>query len=330
MTRKRVLSGMRPSGKLHLGHLHGAIKNWVSLIDDYDCFFFSADWHALTSEYSDTGNIYNDTIEMCADWIAAGMDPDKCTLFVQSNVKQHAELFLNLSMITPLPWALKCPTFKEQQEQVADKDLNTYGFLGYPILQAADILVYQAHYVPVGIDQIPHIELTRDIAKRANNFFGDVFPLPEGKLTETPRIPGTDGRKMSKSYGNDIKISDPPDVVTQKLKTFKTDEARQRKTDPGNPDVCPLFIFHKLYSDDDTIAWVKNGCTTAGIGCLECKKPVIEKVLAHLEPIQKKRTELLADPANIRSILEKGTDNARQVAAVTMDQLNNALKLWRK
>ena len=310
-----------------MGHLHGAIANWVRLSEQYECYFFSADWHALTSEYSNTGNIHDDTIEMCADWIAAGIDPEKATVFVQSLVKEHAELFLILSMVTPLPWTLKCPTFKEQQENITEKDLNTYGFLGYPVLQAADIMVYQAHFVPVGIDQMPHIELTRDIAKRCNNFFGDVFPLPQGLLTEVPKVPGTDGRKMSKSYGNDIRIADEPDVVVQKLKTFKTDEARQRRTDPGDPNICPFFTFHQLYSDDDILAWVKDGCTTAGIGCLECKKPIIEKVLAHLEPIHKRRKELLAEKGALWDILVKGSDRARETAQATMAQLQKQIKL---
>ena len=318
---------MRPSGKLHLGHLHGALKNWVSLIDDYECFFFSADWHALTSEYTDTSGIHGDTIEMCADWIASGLDPERCTIFVQSLVKEHAELFLILSMITPLPWTLKCPTFKDQQEQITDKDLNTFGFLGYPVLQAADIIIYRAHYVPVGIDQIPHIELTRNITKRCNNFFGDVFPLPEGRLTEIPKIPGNDGRKMSKSYGNDIKISDPPEVVEKILKTFMTDQRRQRRTDPGVPDDCPFYIFHQLYSDAQTLGWVREGCTSAGIGCLECKKPVIEKVLAHLEPIRERRTELLSDPDTLWDILVAGCDKARKEAAATMDLLRSKINL---
>lgn len=327
MTPKRVLSGMRPSGKLHLGHLHGALNNWISLISQYECFFFSADWHALTSEYGDTSGIHHDTIEMCADWIAAGIDPEKCTIFVQSLVKEHAELFLLLSMVTPLSWALKCPTFKEQQSQVTDKDLNTYGFLGYPVLQAADIIIYRAHYVPVGIDQIPHIELTRDIAKRCNQFFGEVFPLPEGKLTEIPKIPGNDGRKMSKSYGNDIKLSDPPEVITKILKTYKTDERRQRRSDPGVPDDCPLFVYHLLYSDEETIEWARQGCTSAQIGCLECKKPVIEKVLEHLEPIRTRRNELLADPNTLWDILVEGSGKARIHAAQTMELLRDKINL---
>jgi tryptophanyl-tRNA synthetase len=318
---------MRPSGKLHLGHLHGAIKNWVALSQEFECFFFSADWHALTSEYSDTGNIHSDSIEMCADWIASGVDPEKSTVFVQSLVKEHAELFLILAMITPLPWALKCPTFKDQQEQIQDKDLNTYGFLGYPILQAADIILYKANYVPVGIDQVPHIELTRDIARRSNNMFGEVFPMPEAKLTEIPKILGNDGRKMSKSYNNDIKISDPPEVVEKILRTYMTDPARQRRTDPGNPDICPLFVYHKLYSDTETIDWVRNGCTTAGIGCIDCKKPVIEKVLAHLEPIRTKRNELLADKDTLWDILTAGSKRAAEVAGETMAELRSKINL---
>lgn len=327
MTRKRVLSGMRPSGKLHLGHLHGALRNWIDLSNEYDCFFFSADWHAITSEYADTKNIHSDTIQMCADWIASGLDPEKCTIFVQSLVKEHAELFLLLGMVTPLPWALKCPTFKEQQANIQDKDLNTYGFLGYPLLMAADIILYRAHFVPVGIDQLPHIELTRNITKRANTYLGDVFPLPEAKLTEVPKIPGNDGRKMSKSYGNDIRLADPPEVVEKTLRTFMTDQARMRRTDPGNPDLCPLFTFHLMYSDEETIAWVRKGCTTAGIGCIECKKPVIEKVLAELEPIREKREKLLADPDTLWDILREGSNKARAAAVETMDELRSKINL---
>ncbi len=327
MEKKSVLSGMRPSGKLHLGHLHGAIRNWVELIKDHDCYFFSADWHALTSEYTDTSNIHSDTIEMCADWIASGVDPDKATIFVQSLVKEHAELFLILSMITPLPWTLKCPTFKEQQENIREKDLNTYGFLGYPVLQAADILLYRASFVPVGIDQVPHVELTRDIAKRVNNHFGDVFPLPQPKLTEVPKIPGNDGRKMSKSYNNDIKISDPPEVVEKIMKAYITDPARMRRTDPGNPDLCPFYIFHNLYSDEEARSGIKEGCETAGIGCIECKAPVIEKVLAHLEPIRKRREELLAEKGALWDILVKGSFKAREKAHETMELLRNRINL---
>lgn len=322
----RILSGMRPTGKLHLGHLHGALNNWIRLAGENECFYFSADWHALTSEYEDTSRVAEYTREMVIDWIAAGLDPDQCTIFVQSQVKQHAELALILGMITPLPWALKCPTFKEQQEQITDKDLNTVGFLGYPVLQAADIILYRAHGVPVGEDQSAHVELTRDVARRFNNIFGEVFPLPQEVLTVARRVPGTDGRKMSKSYGNAIMLTDPPDVVTKKIKTMMTDPARQRRSDPGNPDICPVFDLHKIYSNDQARAWVREGCTTAGIGCLECKKPVYEAVIAELAPIQRRRAELESDPGLVDRILEKGNTHAREVAAETMAEVARVLK----
>jgi tryptophanyl-tRNA synthetase len=327
MSRKRVLSGMRPTGKLHLGHLHGALSNWMELTKDYECFFFSADWHAITSDYADTSKIISNTRDMMIDWISAGLDPEKCTLFVQSQVKQHAELFLLLTMITPLPWALGCPTFKEQQEQISDKDLSTLGFLGYPVLQAADILAYRAHYVPVGVDQIPHIEITRDVARRFNNFFGDVLIQPEGKLTQVPKIPGTDGRKMSKSYGNSVDLVDTPDVVKQKLSTMMTDPARMRRKDPGNPEICPVYTLHQAYSRLEDLEWVRTGCTTAGIGCLDCKKPLIEKINAQLAPIRERRKEIEADPTMLDAILEKGNQRARQVAEETMAVVRSAMKL---
>ena len=323
----RVLSGMRPTGKLHLGHLHGALKNWIKLSQDSECFYFSADWHALTSDYADPSRVEENTRDMIVDWLAAGLDPAKCTIFVQSRVKQHAELFLLLSMITPLPWALKCPSFKEQQEQITDKDLNTYGFLGYPVLQAADIIIYRAHGVPVGVDQSAHVELTRDIAKRFNNFYGDIFPLPKEIFTEVPKVPGTDGRKMSKSYGNAILLTDPPDVVTQKVKTMVTDPARQRRKDPGNPDICPVFDLHKIYSTAETRAWVRTGCTTAGIGCLECKKPIFEAINAELAPIQARRRELEADPALVERILTEGNRRAREEAEATMQLVRRAVRI---
>jgi tryptophanyl-tRNA synthetase len=322
----RVLSGMRPTGKLHLGHLHGALKNWIKLTADNECLYFAADWHALTSDYADTSQVAPHTRDMVIDWIAAGLDPDKCTIFVQSAVKQHTELALIFGMITPLPWLLKNPSFKDQQEQIEGKDLNTFGFLGYPVLQAADILIYQAHGVPVGDDQSAHVELSRMIGKRFNNFYGDVFPLPKEIFTAVPRVPGTDGRKMSKSYGNAVLLTDPPDVVTQKIKTMKTDPARQRRTDPGDPEICPLFDLHKVYSDPETIAWVRQGCTTAGIGCIECKKPVIEAIISEVEPIRQRRAELEGDEGLVDRILEKGNDRAREVAGETMEAVAKALK----
>jgi len=322
----RVLSGMRPTGKLHLGHYHGALKNWIKLLDDHECFYFSADWHALTSEYEDTSRVEEFSREMVIDWIAAGLDPERCTIFVQSQVKQHAELALILGMITPLPWALKCPSFKEQQDNITDKDLNTYGFLGYPVLQAADIIMYRAHGVPVGVDQSAHVELTRMIAKRFNHFFGEVFPLPKEIFTETPKVPGTDGRKMSKSYGNAVMLSDPPEEVIRKVKTMVTDPARQRRTDIGNPDICPVFELHQVYTDEATRAWVREGCTTAGIGCLECKKPVFEAINAELAPIQVRRNELLTNAGLLDDILTAGNRRAREAAEETMTLVRRAIK----
>ncbi|MCL4233221.1 MAG: tryptophan--tRNA ligase [Deltaproteobacteria bacterium] len=324
---KRVLSGMRPTGRLHLGHLHGALANWLSLSHEYECFFFSADWHALTSDYADTSRIAENTREMVIDWLSAGLDPDRCTIFVQSQVKEHAELYLILTMYTPLPWATGCPTFKEQQEQIADKDLNTLGFLGYPILQAADILIYKAHFVPVGIDQVPHIEIARDVARRFNNFFGEVLVQPAPKLTEVPKIPGTDGRKMSKSYGNTINLTDSADEVRQKVSTMMTDPARQRRTDPGDPSICPVYTLWKAYDTEENLEWVRTGCTTAGIGCLQCKKPLIERINAQLGPIQARRRDLESDPAMLDRIIATGNDNARETASATMTAVRSALGL---
>jgi tryptophanyl-tRNA synthetase len=310
---------------MHLGHLHGALKNWIRLTAEYECFYFSADWHALTTDYADTSHVPEFTREMIIDWIAAGLDPKKCTLFVQSQVKEHAELYLILGMFTPLPWALKCPSFKEQQEQVTDRDLNTIGFLGYPILQAADILIYRAAGVPVGVDQAAHVELARDIARRVNNFLGDIFPEPKELLTPAPKIPGTDGRKMSKSYGNAILLIDPPDVVTKKLRPMVTDPARKRRRDPGNPDICPVFDLHKVYSSEETKAWSRHGCTTAEIGCLDCKQPLIDAVNAELAPIQTRRRELEQTPSLVDEILAAGNEHARRVAGETMALVRQAV-----
>ncbi|MDP8222390.1 MAG: tryptophan--tRNA ligase [Candidatus Lernaella stagnicola] len=322
----RILSGMRPTGKLHLGHLHGALHNWISLTSEYECFYFAADWHALTSEYEDTSTIAPHTRDMVIDWLAAGLDPEKCTIFVQSQVKAHTELALIFGMITPLPWLLKNPSFKDQQENILEKDLNTFGFLGYPVLQAADILIYRAHGVPVGEDQSAHVELSRAIGKRFNHIFGEVFPLPKEILTPTPRVPGTDGRKMSKSYGNAVLLSDPPDLVSQKIRTMVTDPARQRRTDPGDPDICPVFDLHRVYSDEETKDWVRKGCATAGIGCLDCKKPLIEAINQELAPIQERRAELEADETLVDRILEAGNAKARQEAEATMAEVRKVLQ----
>lgn len=324
----RVLSGMRPSGKLHLGHLNGVLKNWLSLQEEYDCNFFVADWHALTTGYADLKDIKENIIEMVVDWLSVGVDPEKSVVFVQSAVKEHAELFVLLSMITPLPWLERNPTYKEQLEEIKTKDIRTFGFLGYPVLQTADIIIYKATKVPVGIDQAPHVELAREITRRFNHLYGDVFPEPETLLTETPKILGTDGRKMSKSYDNSVYISDTPEEIEKKILPMVTDTARQRKTDPGNPEVCPLYIsFHKLYSDSETLKWVEDGCAKATIGCVECKKSVIPKVIESLEPIRTRRLELLKDKDIVRDILKEGNAKASATARETMEKVRDVMGL---
>lgn len=326
--RGRVLSGMRPTGKLHFGHYHGVLANWLKLQDEYECFFFVADWHALTTDYASPQGIAENSKQMVLDWLSIGIDPAKSTIFKQSSIPAHAELFVLLSMITPLPWLERNPTYKEQMQEIRDKDLHTFGFLGYPVLQTADIIVYKANKVPVGIDQAPHLELSREITRRFNNFYGPVFPEPETILTASPKVLGTDGRKMSKSYNNAIFLSDPPEAVEQKILTMMTDTARKRRTDAGNPDVCPLFItFHTLYSDAKTIEWVREGCTKATIGCTECKRSVLPKVLEFLRPIQEKRRELEKDPGLVSSILEAGSKKASVVASETMTHVRSAMGL---
>ena len=326
-TRRTILSGMRPTGKLHLGHLFGALKNWIQLQEEHDCLFFVADWHALTTDYADTSKIRENIMEMVIDWLACGLDPAKAIIFQQSQVKEHAELALLLGMITPLPWLERCPTYKEQQKELADKELNTYGFLGYPLLMTADILIYKSTGVPVGIDQVPHIELAREIARRFNNFYGPIFPLPEPLLTESPKIPGTDGRKMSKSYNNAVWLSDSPEEVKTKISRMMTDPARKRRTDPGNPEICPVFDLHKVYTDEETHRWIIEGCTTAGIGCLDCKRPLIEAINESLEPIRAKRAELEADKDKVIDILNEGSRKARERAQATMAEVREAVRL---
>ncbi len=328
MSKKRVLSGMRPSGKLHLGHLHGVLENWLKLQAEYECFFFVADWHALTSDYEDPGSIRENVEEMIPDWLSIGIDPEISTIFLQSHIKEHAELNLLLSMITPLSWLERNPTYKEQLAEIKDKDIRTYGFLGYPVLQTADIVIYKADLVPVGIDQAPHVELSREIVRRFNHLYGRIFPEPKTLLTDTPKILGTDGRKMSKSYNNAIFLSDPPEVVEKKILTMMTDPARKRRQDKGNPEVCPVFLsYHKIYSNEDTIDWVKRGCTTAGIGCIECKRSVIPKVISRLEPIRIKREEISKDTGLVNRILKIGDERARAVASPVMDEVRGAIKL---
>jgi len=393
----RVLSGMRPTGRLHLGHYHGVLKNWVELQHDYDCFFFVADWHALTTHYEDPSIIPASIWDMVVDWLAAGIDPSKATLFIQSRVMEHAELHLLLSMITPLGWLERVPTFKDQQEKLKERDLATYGFLGYPLLQSADILIYKAGLVPVGEDQVAHVELTREVARRFNHVFGRepdfaeraakardkmgkknaqlfdklrksfleqgdyealataqalieaqgnlsnadrerltgflegsgriILPEPQALLTRASKMPGLDGQKMSKSYGNTIALRDPPAQVEKALRTMPTDPARVRRTDPGDPAKCPVFQLHDVYSNDDTRAWVQAGCRSAGIGCLECKQPVIDAVLAELKPIQERAREFEEQPEQVRNIIAEGNEAARQVARKTMEEVRQAMSM---
>lgn len=388
---------MRSSGKLHLGNYHGALKNWIRLQHEYECFFFVADWHALTTHYADTTGIEADVMDMVIDWLAAGVNPRSATLFVQSLVPEHAELHLLLSMMTPLSWLERVPTYKDQQENLKDKDLATYGFLGYPLLQSADILIYKAQYVPVGEDQVAHVEITREVARRFNHMYGrepdfearierairnlgskaarsyrqalkayqekgivqaleagqalvndhgslaladrerllghlegsgrTILVEPESLLTPVPKMPGLDGRKMSKSYGNTIGLREDIDDVVKKLQTMQTDPARARRTDPGDPEKCPVWDLHKVYSDDDTREWVQTGCKTAGIGCLECKKPMIDKVVEELTPIHERAREYERDPELVRSIMRDGSEVARDVARETMSEVRSAMRL---
>ncbi len=397
MYAEKVLSGMRPTGRLHLGHYHGVLKNWVQLQQEYPCLFFVADWHALTTHYEAPGSIVDDAWEMIIDWLAAGVDPSQATLFIQSRVAEHAELQLLLSMMTPLGWLERVPTYKDQQEKLAHKDLSTYGFLGYPLLQAADILIYRANRVPVGEDQVPHIEFTREIARRFNHLygrevgfeekakeavkqlgkkraklyeelrtryqergeadaleqahalldeaqslsFGDrerlfgylegggkmILVEPDALLTESARMPGLDGQKMSKSYGNTIALREDPASVTRKIRTMQTDPQRVRRSDPGDPEKCPVWAFHVIYSPEPTRQWVREGCTSAGIGCLECKQPVIEAVLREQEPMHERAQLYLDDPHLVRNIVADGCDKARKLAQETMRDVREAMGL---
>jgi tryptophanyl-tRNA synthetase len=330
-----IVSGMRPTGRLHLGHLHGALRNWVRLQNERRCFFFVADWHALTTDPEHTGKIQENSIEMVADWLAAGLDPKRAVIFRQSAIKEHAELHLLFSMITPTPWLLRNPTVKEQardlgllttDEESEVAKLN-YGLLGYPVLQAADVLIYKAAGVPVGIDQAPHIELTREIARRFNNYYGDVFPEPEALLTEVAKVPGTDGRKMSKSYNNAVFLTDSPEEIDTKLSRMITDPRRARRTDPGEPNDCPAFNLHRIYCTPDEIEYVSKGCRTAGIGCLDCKKVMIKHVISDLAPIRERRAALQRRPQEVTAVLERGNEQARSVAAATMRDVRDAMAL---
>jgi tryptophanyl-tRNA synthetase len=303
------------------------VRNWVQLQDRYRCYYFVADWHALTSDYADPSFVRQSTFEAVADWIAAGLDPAKCSIFLQSEVKEHAELHLLLSMVTPLPWLERVPTFKDQQEKLEDKDLNTYGFLGYPLLQTADIIVYRANYVPVGEDQASHLELSREIVRRFNNFYGEVFPEPQPLFTATPKVPGLDGQKMSKSYKNTIPLTASADEVRALVMTMFTDPNRIRRKDAGNPDICNLFHFHKLFSDDETIARVDRECRTAQIGCVDDKKLLAEIMIETLRPIRARREEIDRDPAIVWDTLREGNRRARERAAETLDLVRKAMKI---
>ncbi len=394
----RVLSGMRPTGAMHLGHYHGVLKNWVRLQSEYPCLFFVADWHALTTHYEETNKISDAGWDMVIDWLAAGVDPEQATIFIQSRVPEHAELFLLLSMATPLGWLERVPTYKDQQEKLSDRDLSTYGFLGYPLMQAADILVYRSTLVPVGEDQVPHIELTREIARRFNHVFGAepdfevkakaavralgadakrfaelrsryqqdgdaealrqartivdaastmpladrerlfgyaegahrvILPEPAALLTTVSRMPGLDGQRMAKSYNNTITLREEPDVVTKKIRTMPTDPARVRRTDPGEPEKCPVWPLHLVYSDDATKQWVQTGCRTAGIGCLECKQPVIDAIVRELAPLRERAQRYLDEPALVRDIVANGCGKARAMAEETMRDVRSAMGLVR-
>jgi tryptophanyl-tRNA synthetase len=356
--RPRVLSGMRPTGRLHLGNYMGALYNWVQLQDQYDCYFFIADLHALTTDYADPTALRQNIRDVALDFLAAGLDPERCTVFIQSHVPQHSELHTLFSMFTPLPWLERVPTYKDQQEQLREKDLNTYGFLGYPLLQSADILLYQPDFVPVGQDQVAHVELTREIARRFNTLYcsqptgaidkaredrsdkeiltaefsantvtSGILPEPKVLLTPSPKLPGLDGRKMSKSYGNTILLSEPEPELRAKLKTMVTDPARIRRTDVGNPDICPVFDLHKVFSTEETQSEVRQGCTTAGIGCIQCKGWLADAIVREIAPIQERRRVLEADPAQVDAILWDGSARARRRAIQTLQHVRQAMGL---
>jgi tryptophanyl-tRNA synthetase len=323
-----VLSGMRSTGKIHLGNYFGALRNWIDLQDRYRCYYFAADWHALTSDYADPSQIAANTIEMVTDWLAAGLDPERSTIFIQSLVPNHAELHLLLSMITPLGWLERVPTYKEQIQQIEGKDLATYGFLGYPVLQTVDIIVYRAHYVPVGEDQASHLEISREIVRRFHHLYGcEIFPEPQALFTPTPKVPGIDGRKMSKSYGNAINLSDPPEVIRQKCMQMFTDPQRLKRSDPGRPEVCNLYDFHKLVSPPEVQERVARECRAAQIGCVDDKKLLAQILIDYLEPFRRRREELLRDRDTVYDILVEGSRKARERTAETMELVRGAMGL---
>ncbi len=329
MALKRILSGMRPTGKLHLGNLHGALGNWIELQNSgkYDCFYFVADWHAFTSEYSSTEGIRENITSMVIDWLAAGLNPQKSTLFVQSAVKEHAELFLLLSMITPLAWLERNPTYKEMKAELSNKDLSTFGFLGYPVLQAADIIMYKANGVPVGVDQLPHVELTREIARRFNFLYREIFPVPEPLLAGVPKLLGIDGRKMSKSYDNSIYISDTGKELQQKISGMFTDPQRMRKTDPGDPSICNVFTFHGLYTPSQKVEEINVNCRRAGIGCTECKKLLAARVAEVMAPMHERINYYQKHLDEVKAIIEEGNSKATKIARQTMEEVRAAVKI---
>ena len=350
MKKMRVLSGMQPSGRMHLGNLIGALQNWIKLQDENECFFFVADWHAISTNYENTKDIKENVKQMLIDWLACGLDPLKSTLFIQSRVEEHAILHLLLSMITPVSWLERNPTYKEQQEQIKNRDLSTYGFLGYPVLQSADILIYKADAVPVGVDQLPHLELTREIARRFNHLYANnirsgarskawstdieesvawsgILIEPKALLTEIPKPPGTDGRKLSKTYNNAIYISAPLAVFENKVKNLITDPARVRRTDKGNPDVCTVFTFHKIYSLPDDVSQIDKDCRSAAIGCTDCKKRLLERMSLAMKPIWEKREALLSDPKKVFDIAEQGSIKAKRVSSETLIMVKEAMRI---
>ncbi len=324
---QRAVSGMRPTGALHLGHYFGAIKNWVALQEKMQTFFFVADWHALTSEYENPLRIQEFVPELVKDWLVAGIDPERSVIFQQSHVKEHAELHLILSMVTPVSWLERCPTYKEMIQQLAGKDLGTYGFLGYPVLMTADIIMYRPRWVPVGQDQVPHLEMSREICRRFNHLYGDFFPEPEALLTPQAKCPGLDGRKMSKSYNNSIQLREGMDTITPKIKGMLTDKARLRRTDPGNPDDCNLYPYHELLTDEATKAEIRQGCTSASLGCVDCKAILLKNLGIFLAPLQERRAHLDANPRYVQEVLQAGNEAARVEARKTLEGVRRKIGL---
>lgn len=326
MTRQRIMSGMRPTGNLHLGNYFGALENWVKLQDEFECFFSIVDWHALTTGYEDTSELRNNIFEVAVDWISAGLDPEKSTIFLQSNVKEIAELHLLLSMVVPLSWLERCPTYKDQLTQLKEKNISTYGFLGYPNLMATDILVHKANVVPVGEDQLPHLELSREIARRFNYLYGETFPEPQARMNQIKMLPGLDGRKMSKSYNNTIALSDSPDTIKEKVRQMITDPEKIKKNDPGHPDICSVYAFHKVFSEK-THQETYNVCKVGGLGCVQCKKNLAENIIEFMAPMYERRQKLLSNKDNLIEILREGTRHAREIAKLTLEEVRDKMNI---